>query len=952
VVPAQGASGPGTTQGASAGAARGPGAGLDPPPEARARDFGDYELLRELGRGGMGVVYEARQLSLNRPVALKTIRAAGFASDGERRRFQNEAEAVAALDHTSIVPIYAVGAHDGQPYFSMKLIGGEGLDRRLDAYRDEPRAAARLVATAAEAVHHAHQRGILHRDLKPANILVDDHGEPYVTDFGLARRLEGDSGLTQSGAILGTPGYMAPEQAGGQRGEVTTASDVYGLGGVLYALLTGRAPFAGDSVADTLRRVLEQAPEAPRRHNGRVPRDLEVICLKCLEKDPRRRYASAQALADDLRRWLAGEPIAARPVGRAARAWMWARRSPALAGTAVALALALAAGVAGITWKWREAVAQRGLADRARGEAERQRNDAVAAREEAGAINDFLINRLLAQAQPENNPRAAKVTVEDLLDRAAAAIDAEPPRQPKVEAALRKTIGRTYRKLGYLHKAEPHLRRALEVGRSALGPDDPFHVEALNDLATLHQELSRLAEAEPLFRRALDGSRRIHGPGHTETLSALNNLAVLLQLRAKSAEAEGFLRQALELRRRLQGPEHPGTLMVMNNLAHLLKDRGKLDEAEAMFREVLDARRRVLGPEHPDTLMGANSLGLVLQLRGKLDEAEAMHRQVLDARRRVQGPEHPSTLISLNNLAIVLRLRGALDEAEALTRQCLEARRRVLGPEHPQTLAALNILASVLQDRGRLAEAEPLFRDCYDGLCRAQGPEHPDTLVALNNLALVILLRGDLVEAERLFRRCLDARLRVQGPGTVGTLMTMMNLATVLHERGNPAEAEPLLRRCLAGRVRTLGPQHPHTHATRSALASLLLGRGALDEAEGLLREVLAGLSRRTGSFRTFPRLARRRTSAEATEQAAPGSDSKVQNDSVRLLRPGQGGRRLAARPGREPPGRLPGRSGAVRRGRAAPAAGLRRPGGLAEGPARPRPAGARADHRPLRALG
>ncbi len=317
------------------------------PDGTRVRYFGDYELIKELGRGGMGVVYKARQISLNRPVALKMIRSAALASDDDLRRFQNEAEAVATLDHPHIVPILEVGNHDGQRYFSMKLIGGPSLDKKLADYVANPKAAAALLQKTALAVHHAHQRGILHRDLKPANILLDEHGEPFVTDFGLAKRVAGDSELTHSGAILGTPAYMAPESAagGGRRGAVTTASDVYGLGAVLYALLTGRPPFGGASVGETLEQVRESTPAPPSRINPRTPRDLEVICLTCLEKDPARRYASAQALADDLGRYLAGKPIAARPVGNVTRLWMWCRRNPSLAGSLGAAAVALAAVV-------------------------------------------------------------------------------------------------------------------------------------------------------------------------------------------------------------------------------------------------------------------------------------------------------------------------------------------------------------------------------------------------------------------------------------------------------------------------------------------------------------------------------------------------------------------------------------------------------------------------------
>ncbi len=315
-------------------------------PPDRLHYFGDFELIRELGRGGMGVVFKARQVSLNRLVAVKMIRSAVLAGEEQRRRFRNEAEAVATLDHPHLVPIFEVGEHDGHAYFAMKLIGGVGLDQCLDTFVNRFPDVARMVATVAEAVHHAHQRGILHRDLKPANILIDAEGEPHVTDFGLAKRIEGDSALTGTGAVVGTPSYMAPEQASGRRGAVTTATDVHGLGTVLYALLTGRPPFAGDSVVQTLEQVRETVPEAPSKLNRRVPRDLEVICLKCLEKAPKHRYDSAHNLADDLRRFVNGEPIRARRVGLATRLAMWCRRRPAIAGlSAAAVGLAALAAV-------------------------------------------------------------------------------------------------------------------------------------------------------------------------------------------------------------------------------------------------------------------------------------------------------------------------------------------------------------------------------------------------------------------------------------------------------------------------------------------------------------------------------------------------------------------------------------------------------------------------------
>jgi WD40 repeat protein/tRNA A-37 threonylcarbamoyl transferase component Bud32 len=323
-----------------------------PEPGTRLRYFGDYELLEEIARGGMGVVYRARQVSLNREVALKMILAGHLASAQDVERFLREAEAAANMDHPHIVPIYEVGEYEGQHYFSMKLIEGRSLAERgkqRAASMEEQKNAARLLATVARAVHHAHQRGILHRDLKPGNILIDAQGQPHVTDFGLAKRVDGALAKTQTGAIVGTASYMSPEQARSEK-LLTTAADIYSLGAILYELLTGRPPFQADAPLDIILQVLEREPPRPRALHAAIDRDLETICLKCLQKEPARRYASAQALAEDLERWLKGEPIQARPSSLWEQAVKWARRRPAAAALIVVSVVATAALFIGGLW--------------------------------------------------------------------------------------------------------------------------------------------------------------------------------------------------------------------------------------------------------------------------------------------------------------------------------------------------------------------------------------------------------------------------------------------------------------------------------------------------------------------------------------------------------------------------------------------------------------------------
>jgi tetratricopeptide (TPR) repeat protein len=863
-----------------------------------------YEVLGELGRGGMGVVYRARQVGLNRLVALKMVRAGEHAGPEDLARFRAEAEAVAALQHPHVVQIFEVGRHAGLPFFALEYLEGGSLQDRLRGAPLPPREAARLVQTLAGAVQAAHERGLIHRDLKPANVLLAADGTPKVTDFGLAKRVEGGAGLTQSGAVVGTPSYMAPEQAAGKGKAVGPAADVYALGAVLYECLTGRPPFKAATPMETVLQVLGEEPVPPRRLQPQVPPDLETVCLTCLGKEPARRYAGARALADDLRRFLNGEPIQARPVGAWERGVKWARRRPAVTALLAALVVVLAGGFLGLTALWLRADEQRVAAERAREEeaaqravAERARGEEAKQRAVAQAVNAFLRQDLLGQADTGKQPflagqaeRNPQITVRALLDRAAAGVGGQFAGQPEVEAAIRQTIGDAYRALGEYDRAQRHLDRAVawrreHLGadhpdtllslnslaalykdrgrydeaerllqealaglRKKLGADHPDTLTSLNNLAVLYQDRGRYAEAETLYQEALAGLRKKLGADHPDTLTSLNNLAVLYRSRGRYAEAEPLLEEALAGYRRTRGPDHPHTLISLNNLAELYQSRGRHAEAEPLYQEALAGCRRALGADHPATLAILNNLAALYHARGRHAEAEPLDQEALAVRRRTLGADHPDTLRSLNNLAELYRSRGRHAEAEPLLREALAGKRRTLGAAHPDTLSSLNNLALLYQDRGRYPEAEPLLREALAGRRRALGADHPDTLSSLNNLAALYHARGRYAEAEPLYQEALAGCRRTLGADHPATLRGLNNLAALYHARGRHAEAEPLLQEALAVRRRALGADHPDTLRSLNNLAELYRSRGRHAEAEPLLREALAGRRKKLGA--------------------------------------------------------------------------------------------------------
>jgi eukaryotic-like serine/threonine-protein kinase len=712
-------------------------------------NIGHYRILRLLGEGGMGAVYEAEQESPHRRVALKVIRA-GYTSGEMLRRFENEAQALGRLQHPGIAQIYeastAETAFGRQPYFAMELVRGQTLLAYCDEHKLTVRQRLELFAKICDAVQHAHQRGLIHRDLKPANILVNESGEPKILDFGLARLTDSDAQATRRtgvGQILGTLAYMSPEQVLGDPEELDTRSDVYALGVILYELLAGKMPYTlSRQVPEALRAIREEEPTRLSSVNRTYRGDVETIVAKALEKDKTRRYASAAEMGADIRRYLDDEPIIARPPSTTYQLRKFARRNKALVAGVAAVFVVLVLGIMASTW---EAVRAR------RAESKAKEQAAI-----AQAVNDFLQKDLLGQASAYNQSKPdPNITVRTVLDRAAQNIQGKFAGQPEVEAAIRQTLGNTYRDLGLYPEAQQQLEAALDIRRRALGPEHPDTLTSMSNLGAAYSDEGKYAQAEALDQIVLSIRRRVLGPEHPDSLASMFNLGVDYSDEGKYAQAEALDQQVLSIRRRVLGPEHPDTLASMYSLAVDYEHEGKYAQAEALNRQVVDIRRRILGPEHPDTLQSMNGLIADYEYEGKYAQAQALEEQVVSIQRRVLGPEHPQTLRSMFDLAIAYRWEGKFAQAEALNRQVVDIRRRVLGPEHPDTLQSMDNLAADYRGEGKYAQAEALDQQVLSTQRRVLGPEHPDALTSMDDVALDYRSEGKYAQAEDVLRQAL-----------------------------------------------------------------------------------------------------------------------------------------------------------------------------------------------------
>ncbi len=685
----------------------------DPAELAEGARVGPYRVVRELGRGGMGVIYLAERddPQLRQRVAIKRMHR-GLGSDYMVRRFVEERQILASLDHPGIARLVdGAVSPDGVPWFAMEYVEGVPIDRHCDDRRLTVEERLELFCQVCDTVRYAHRNLVVHQDLKPSNILVDASGRPRLLDFGIARMLSDGAGGAAGAPPLLTPAYASPEQLRGEG--VSTAADVYALGVLLHRLLSGAQPAGRARGArvppsaallpgDEAERVAAARRTTPARLHRRLRGDLDAIVLRAAHPEPSERYATVEHLAAELRRHLAGFAVDARPGGRRHRLLKFVGRNRrAVAASAAAGALLVALTINSVV----------------------QARRAAAERDRAQQVESFVLDLLQRSDLYQGSGRAA--SVRELLDRGAAQLASGELRQPEVRWRLYFALGRAYYSMGEYAPATAHLDSSYAIVRRLRGAEHPETVSIANQLADVLRVDGRYERAHRLYAVILAARRRAFGDGSTEVARSLNGLAMVLRMEGRHREAEALLREALATDRRHAAGDPAALAQTLNNLGHVLREQGRLAASEALHRESLATRRAHWGPEHFEVSVSLANLAGLRRDQGDWAGADTLYRQVLELRERLVGDGHPDLATDRAGYARLLHLRGEPEAAEALYRRALAVHRRVLPAGHLVTASTLLGLGNLLVDRGRPPEAEPLLEEALRSRRARLAAGHP-----------------------------------------------------------------------------------------------------------------------------------------------------------------------------------------------------------------------------------
>ena len=801
---------------------------LDAPPVRlpvlQAR-IGGFEIVRLLGEGGMGQVFEAKQAFPSRRVALKVIRA-GMAGEGVLKRFEFEASALGRLKHPGIAQIYEAGFFDGdglgalggkRPYFAMELVDGRRLDEAIA--RRPVREILELLARIADAVHHAHQNGIVHRDLKPGNILLDTSGpflQPKVLDFGVARfapeAAGADSMHTDGGQMIGTVAYMSPEQLEGKPAD--TQSDVYALGVVAYQLLSGRLPHAttGSSLYEATRTILENDPEPIERLKPELRGDVATMIAKAMAKEPSRRYTSAVAFAEDLRHYLADEPVTARPATTAYVLGKFAKRRKGAVFAAGAVTAALVIGAVGIVWNAKIAREERDHAVAARQAADKSRA-------RVQAVNDF-VRGALASSDPAAGGKQ-DATVVQAMENAVKQLDGGHFKdQPDLDAYMRGIIASVLSNNGKGQRAEALYAQALATYEDPTLPPHPDDlIGTLISLGGVQSELGKGADAEKTLGRAIDVLEKT-APGDSErAVHAMINLGLVKDSLGKSDEAATLLGKALDMSGRVYPKETVEMASVAAGLAGIEQRLGKYDRADELYSRSLKIVRELYNGDHPLVARAMNNLATLRFAIGKYEEALDPFQESLDMRRRMFKGDHPEVARAISNVAMVKDRVGRVDDAEKDAREALAMWQRLFAKDHPSVALAFNNVGVVVLHAGRANEAVTPLSNAIEMDRRLYLGDHADTAQTLNQLAQARAAAGDTAHARKDFDDSIAMMRRLTPNGSAMLAQALYRSA----QARPPAESDAArteYQEAVTLGERFLPPRHPLLMSYKSSLAN------------------------------------------------------------------------------------------------------------------------------------